>query len=56
MGERFEQSTAGRVVLTVLMAVLVAAVLVWNLPAGQPRQELRPKGRAEFSAAGLQDP
>ena len=53
MGERFEQSTAGRVVLTVLMAVLVAAVLVWNLPAGQPRQELRPAAARVVLPLGL---
>jgi hypothetical protein len=50
---RFEQSRAGRVVLTLLMAVLVAAVLVWNLPAGRPREELRPAAARVVLPLGL---
>lgn len=53
MGERFEQSTAGQVLLTLLMAVLVAAVLVWNLPSGRPREALRPAAGAVVLPLGL---
>lgn len=53
MGERFEQSTAGQVVLTLLMAVLAAAVLVWNLPSGRPRDALRPAAGALLLPVGL---
>jgi hypothetical protein len=42
VGERVEGSTVGRVVLTILMAVLAAAVLLWNMPAGRPRDVVRP--------------
>jgi hypothetical protein len=50
---RFEQSRAGRVLLTLLMAVLVAAVLAWNLPAGRPREELRPAAARVVLPVGL---
>jgi hypothetical protein len=53
VGVRFEQSRAGRVVLTLVMAVLVAAVLVWNLPAGRPREELRPAAARVVLPLGL---
>ena len=42
MGERFEASAVGRAVLTALMALLAVAVVSWNLPAGRPREALRP--------------
>lgn len=42
MGERFEASTAGRVLLTLVMAVLAVSVLLWNLPAGKARDAVRP--------------
>lgn len=53
MGERFEASTAGRAVLTVLMAVLAAAVLVWNMPAGKPRDAVRPAAAHVLYPIGL---
>jgi hypothetical protein len=53
VGERFEASTAGRAVLTLLMAVLAAAVLVWNLPAGQARDEVRPAAAHVLYPIGL---
>ncbi|MCA1711077.1 MAG: hypothetical protein LC789_05320 [Actinobacteria bacterium] len=53
MGERFEQSTVGQVLLTLLMAVLAAAVLVWNLPAGRPREALQPAAGAVVLPVGL---
>ena len=53
MGERFEASTAGRVVLTLLMAVLAVGVLIWNMPAGKPRDALRPAAAHVLYPVGL---
>lgn len=53
MGERFESSTAGRAVLTLLMAVLAVAVLIWNLPAGKPRDAIRPAAAHVVMPIGL---
>ena len=53
MGERFEHSVAGRVLLTVLMAVLVVAVVIWNLPAGRPREAVRPAAAHVLLPLGL---
>lgn len=52
-GERAEESTAGRVVLTALMAVLALCVLLWNLPAGRPRDEVRPYAGTVLLPIGL---
>ena len=53
MGERFESSTVGRVLLTVVTAVLAAAVVVWNLPAGQARDAVRPAAAHVLYPIGL---
>jgi hypothetical protein len=53
VGERFEASVAGRVVLTVLMAVLAVAVLAWNMPAGKPRDAVRPAAAHVLYPIGL---
>jgi hypothetical protein len=53
VGERFETSALGRVVLTVLMAVLAAAVLIWNLPAGPARDAVRPAAAHVLNPIGL---
>lgn len=53
VGERFESSIGGRLLLTVLMAVLAIAVLVWNLPAGKPRDALRPAAAHVLLPIGL---
>ena len=53
MGVRFEQSVAGRVLLTVVMAVLAAAVVIWNLPASQAREAVRPAAAAVVLPLGL---
>jgi hypothetical protein len=53
VGERFEASTVGRVVLTALMAVLAVAVLAWNLPAGPPRDAVRPSAAHVLYPIGL---
>ena len=43
----------GRVVLTLLMAVLAVAVLIWNMPAGKPRDALRPAAAHVLYPVGL---
>lgn len=53
MGERFESSTLGRVALTVLMAVLAVAVLLWNLPPGPARDAVRPAAAHVLYPVGL---
>jgi hypothetical protein len=53
VGERFEASAAGRVLLTVLTAVLAACVLVWNLPPGKPREAVRPAAAHVLLPLGL---
>ena len=53
MGERFERSAFGQVLLTLVMALLVAAVVAWNLPAGRPREALRPAAARVVLPVGL---
>jgi hypothetical protein len=53
VGERFEASVVGRVVLTAMMAVLAAAVLLWNMPAGSPRDAVRPAAAHVLYPIGL---
>jgi hypothetical protein len=53
VGERFEASAFGRVILTVFMAVLAAAVVIWNLPAGKPRDAVRPAAAHVLFPIGL---
>lgn len=53
MGERFESSTVGRALLTIVMAVLVAAVAIWNLPAGPAREAVRPAAAHVVFPVGL---
>ena len=53
MGERFEASLAGRVLLTVLTAGLAAAVLGWNMPQGRPRDAIRPAAAHVLYPIGL---
>lgn len=53
MGERLEASTAVRVLLTIAMAVLAVAVLLWNLPAGRPHDAVRPAAAHVLFPIGL---
>lgn len=53
MGERFESSLVGRVAITLLMAVLAVAVVIWNMPAGRPREALRPAAAHVLYPIGL---
>jgi hypothetical protein len=53
-GERFEQNPAVQGALTVLMAVLVACIVLWNLPAGRPREAVRPAVRPVLQTLGLE--
>lgn len=54
MIERFEASTLGRVMLTALMAVFIAAILIWNLPASEPRNALTPVAARVLFPLGLE--
>lgn len=53
-GERFERSTAGQVVLALVMLVLVVSVALWNLPPGRPRDAVRPAVGPVVQAVGLE--
>lgn len=53
MGERFEASLVGRLALTLVMAVLAVALLIWNMPAGRPREALRPAAAHVLYPIGL---
>ena len=53
MGGRFERSVAGRLLLTVVMAVLAVAVLLWNLPEGPVRDDVRPVAGRVLLPLGL---
>ena len=53
MGERFERSVAGRVLLTVVMAVLAVAVLLWNLPSGPAGDRVQPVAGRVLLPLGL---
>lgn len=53
MGERFESSLLGRLLLTGLMAGLVVALFVWNMPASKARDLLRPTAAHVLFPIGL---
>lgn len=53
-GARVERSSWGQAVLSLLMLVVIAAVLLWNLPAGKPREQLRPVVDPVVQAIGLE--
>lgn len=53
MGERFERSAVGRVLLTVVMAVLAGAVLLWNLPSGPAGDRVQPVAGRVLLPLGL---
>jgi hypothetical protein len=53
VGERFERSVAGRVLLTVAMAVLAVAVLLWNLPSGPAGDRVQPLAGRVLLPLGL---
>jgi hypothetical protein len=53
MGERFESSTIGQMTLTAIMALLAAAVLVWNLPASGLRADVAPTAALVLYPVGL---
>ncbi len=48
-----EESGPGRAVLTLLMAVLVAAVVAWNLPSGPAHDAVRPAAGPVLLPIGL---
>ena len=51
---RIERSDAGQAVLSALMAVLIAAVLVWNMPRGRAKDALLPAAGTVVQAVGLE--
>lgn len=53
-GERFEQNAAVQGALTVLALLLVGSVVLWNLPAGRPRDATRPTVGAVVQGLGLE--
>jgi hypothetical protein len=53
-GERLEQNPSVQGALTVVMAVVVASLVLWNLPAGRPRDATRPVAGTLVQALGLE--
>lgn len=40
-GVAFERSRAGRILVSTVMLVILGSLILWNLPAGRPRAEVR---------------
>jgi hypothetical protein len=53
-GERLEQSPAVQGVLTVVMAVVVGSLVLWNLPAGRAKEATRPTAGTFVQALGME--
>jgi hypothetical protein len=53
-GERVEQHPVGQAVIGVAMAVVVASLVLWNLPAGRPHDAVRPVAGPVVQALGLE--
>ncbi|HUR14523.1 MAG TPA: hypothetical protein VM097_08530 [Mycobacteriales bacterium] len=53
-GERFEQNPAAQGALTVIGALLIACIVMWNLPPGRPREAVRPPVGTVVQALGLE--
>jgi len=53
-GRRFEQSSTGRGVISVVIVLVVGIGIVWNLPDSQLKRAITPTLRPIASAAGLQ--
>lgn len=53
-GERLEQNPLVQGVLSVAMAVVVLALLLWNLPAGRAHDAVRPLAGAVVQGLGLE--
>jgi hypothetical protein len=53
-GERIERSPAGQAVIALLCLCLVVVVVLWNLPAGRPRDGVRPVVAPAVQAIGLE--
>jgi len=54
VGERLETSKAGQLLLSVLMAVIVASLVLWNLPPGRPHDRARTVVGPVVQALGLE--
>ncbi|MGB8650249.1 MAG: hypothetical protein WCD35_06270 [Mycobacteriales bacterium] len=53
-GKRLESSSAGQLLLSAVMVVLVVCVALWNLPAGRPREAVRPVVGTVVQTVGLE--
>ena len=54
LGPRIEASAAGQAALSLLMAVLIGAVVVWNMPLGRAKEALVPAAGTVVQAVGLE--
>jgi hypothetical protein len=54
LGRRFEQSSAGRATLSVVIVLVVGIGIVWNLPDSQLKRAIQPTLRPIASSAGLE--
>jgi hypothetical protein len=53
-GERLEQNPVVQGVVTILMLAVLACVVFWNLPPGQPREATRPLASTVTQSLGLE--
>jgi hypothetical protein len=53
LGRRFEQSSAGRALISVVIVLIVGIGIVYNLPESQLKREIRPSLRPIATAVGL---
>ncbi len=53
-GQRVESSAAGQLVLSLVMAVLIGCVALWNLPGGRAHDAVRPVVGTVVQAVGLE--
>ncbi len=54
LGQRFERSFAGEVVISVLVTVVVLIGVLWNLPNSEVKRSMTPALRPVAAAAGMQ--
>lgn len=53
-GQRLETSRVGQVLLSVAMLVVIACLVLWNLPAGRPHDAVRPLVAPVVQGLGLE--
>lgn len=52
--EWLERSPLGQVLLSVVMLVVIACIVLWNLPPGRPHDAVRPVAGAVIQGVGLE--